>query len=268
MKDAKEYLKIFAENDEYKTSFRSIKLPLPPALLFYSNLLRIILYSNYFARKGIYNGVRWANSSIDIVKSLEWAGIKFHFSGMNNLRKVDSPVVLTANHMSALETMVLPSIIQPIKTVVYIIKEELASYPLFGTIAKARDPIIVGRENPREDLKTVLEEGTKKISEGKSIIIFPQKTRTQYFEATSFNSLGIKLAKRNNVPVIPIALLTDAWGNGKLIKDFGKIDPKKEVKICFGGPIFISSSGNEEHQQVINFITNKLKEWGRTELVK
>ena len=49
------------------------------------------------------------------------------------------------------------------------------------------------------------------------------------FDPTLFNSLGNKLAKRNNVPVIPLALITDAWGNGKYIKEAGKIDPSKPM---------------------------------------
>ena len=127
----------------------------------------------------------------------------------------------------------------------------------------ARDPILVGRENPREDLKIVLEEGSRKIQIGKSIIIFPQKTRSLNFGQASFNSLGIKLAKRNNVSVIPIAILSDAWGNGKYIKEIGKIDPAKLVRICIGEPITISGNGAEDHQHVIDFITGKLKDWGQ-----
>jgi len=113
-------------------------------------------------KKGLYNDYGWVNSSIDTFESLERSGIRFHFTGMDNLKKVDTPVVFIGNHMSTLETMILPMIIQPIKRVVYVIKEELAKYPLFGPIAMARDPILVGRENPREDLKIVLEEGSRK----------------------------------------------------------------------------------------------------------
>ncbi|MCL4547205.1 MAG: 1-acyl-sn-glycerol-3-phosphate acyltransferase [Bacteroidetes bacterium] len=262
------YFKHYAEQDEYHTSPANKKPLLPIPLVFFSNLLRIILYSNRFARKKIYNDIRWANSSIDIVQSLERAGITMNFYGMNNLKKVNAPVVFVSNHMSTLETMVLPSIIQPVMKVIYVIKEELARYPLFGTIALARDPILVGRENPREDLAIVLEGGSKKIREGKSIIIFPQKTRTVFFDPTQFNSLGIKLARRNKVPVIPVALISDAWGNGKFIKEVGKIDPTKEVHIAFGEPITVTGNGAEEHQKVVDFISSKFREWGRTELLR
>jgi 1-acyl-sn-glycerol-3-phosphate acyltransferase len=263
MNESQKYDRIVAVNDEYITPLNMKKYPFPPSFIFYSNYLRIILTNNRIAKKGLYNDYAWVNSSIDTEESLERSGIRFHFTGMDNLKKVDTPVVFIGNHMSTLETMVLPMIIQPVKRVIYVIKEELAKYPLFGPIAMARDPILVGRENPREDLKIVLEEGSRKIQIGKSVIIFPQKTRSLNFEPASFNSLGIKLAKRNNVPVIPIAILSDAWGNGKYIKEIGKIDPSKTVRICFGEPITISGNGADDHQHVIDFIMGKLKEWGQ-----
>jgi 1-acyl-sn-glycerol-3-phosphate acyltransferase len=147
-------------------------------------------------------------------------------------------------------------------------KEELVRFPLFGPVSAARDPILVSRKNPREDLMAVLNQGAEKIKAGKSIIIFPQRTRSLYLDVKSFNTLGIKLAKKNNVPVIPVALISDAWANGKFLKDFGKIDPSKEVKISFGEPIEIKSNGNEEHMQTVEFIKNKFIEWGRAELIR
>ena len=69
------------------------------------------------------------------------------------------------------------------------------------------------------------------------------------------------------MPVIPVAVISDAWGNGKLLKDFGKIDPSKKVRIGFGEPLVIKGNGNEEHQKTIDFISEKFKEWGRSELI-
>ena len=63
------------------------------------------------------------------------------------------------------------------------------------------------------------------------------------------------------MPVVPIALLTDAWGNGKWFKDLGPIDPQKPVRIAFGKPITIEGRGNQQHQQIIDYIQTKLSEW-------
>ena len=70
------------------------------------------------------------------------------------------------------------------------------------------------------------------------------------------------------MPVIPVALLTDAWGNGKYVKEAGKIDPKKPVCVAFGEPLTITGNGAEEHEKILEFIAGKFREWGRTDLLK
>ncbi len=254
-------------NDEYTTPQKSYKKFFPSLYYYFFHLVRIVFYSNRQAKKNIYDDINWVNSSIDIVKSLERTGVRLHVTGLDNIRKVPGPVIFVSNHMSILETFAFPAFIHQSKKIVYIMKEELTTFPLFGPVSSARDPIVVSRTNPREDLIKVLEQGAEKIKKGKSIVIFPQRTRSGFFSQSAFNTLGIKLAKKNNVPIIPIAILTDTWGNGKILKDFGKIDPSREVKFAFGEPINIMGSGSEEHQKVIDFIKNKFIEWGRQDLI-
>jgi len=87
--------------------------------------------------------------------------------------------------MSILETFVLPCLIQPHRDVTFVVKESLITYPLFGQVMRSRQPVVVGRDNPREDLKTVLEEGQKRLEANISIIIFPQTTRSVEFDPKS-----------------------------------------------------------------------------------
>ena len=163
--------------------------------------------------------------------------------------------------MSTLETFVLPCIIQPYRDVTFIVKRELIEYPVFKHVMIHRDPIVVGRVNPRDDLKAVLEGGEERLGRNISIIVFPQTTRKVEFDTKQFNTIGVKLAKRAGVPVVPFALKTNAWGNGKRIKEFGKIDPTRPIHICFGEPLTVSGGGREEHEFIIQFVTSKLKEW-------
>jgi len=128
-------------------------------------------------------------------------------------------------------------------------------------VMRNRQPVVVGRDNPREDLKTVLEEGQKRLEANISIIIFPQTTRSVEFDPKKFNTLGVKLAKRCNVPVVPFALKTDAWGLGRRLKDFGPIRPEKTVHIHFGEPMQVKGSGKEEHNVIVEFIETKLAAW-------
>lgn len=258
----------YSERDTYKTDPSKKKAVFfNHSFTYYTRLLNVLIRSNRKVKKNIYDRYNWAASSFDVIHALESVGAKFDVRGLDNLKGLDRPAVIIGNHMSTAETMVLPGLIQPIMNVIFVIKQELVKYPLFGPIAAARHPIIVGRSNPREDLKLVMDEGAARLNDGRSIIIFPQKTRSKFFDRKAFNSMGIKLAKRNDAYVIPVALLTDCWGTGKVIKDIGKIDISKEIKIEFGKPFKVETNGTEEHNRVADFIESKLIEWNRKELV-
>jgi 1-acyl-sn-glycerol-3-phosphate acyltransferase len=82
------------------------------------------------------------------------------------------------------------------------------------------------------------------------------------FDAQAFNTLGVKLASRAGVPVVPVAIKTDFHGNGKWIKDMGPIDPSKTLYFKFGNPLPVSGKSREIHQQVVDFITQNLTAWG------
>jgi 1-acyl-sn-glycerol-3-phosphate acyltransferase len=125
----------------------------------------------------------------------------------------------------------------------------------------SRNPVVVGRSDPRKDLEAVMNGGAELLSKGVSIVIFPQSTRSLEFKPEEFNSIGVKLAKKTGVPVVPIAIKTDYWGNGKLIKEIGPIDHKKTIHIKFGEPFHITGNGKEENSRIINFIQTSLDEW-------
>ena len=180
---------------------------------------------------------------------------------MENITKLPGSVLFISNHMSTLETMILPSIIGPHKELTFVVKESLVKHPLFGDVMRSRNPIVVGRTDPRKDLEAVMNGGVEILKSGISIVIFPQSTRSVDFKPEEFNSLGVKLAKKAGVNVVPIALKTDFWGNGNLIKELGPLDHKKHIHIKFGEPMTITGNGKDENQKIIEFIKTSLEEW-------
>jgi len=247
-----------------QNTYHSPKQPTPwfarsnPTPVFYAKILMIVLKASRLCKKGAYTNDRWIQSSLNTVKALESVGGRFEIQNLAIPRNLESSCVFVSNHMSILETFVLPCLIQPYCDVTFVVKESLLSFPYFKHVMRNRNPIVVGRANPREDLRTVLEEGQNRLNANISVIIFPQTTRSINFDPQTFNSLGVKLAKRGKVPVIPVALKTDAWGNGRKFKDFGKIRPAKLVHISFGDPLLVQGSGKEEHKYVVDFIAKKL----------
>ncbi len=232
-----------------------------PSCHFYRQFAWNVYRSSVKARHGKYDSIEWSRTSYQVLQSLESVGVRAEISGVEHIRRLKSPCVFVANHMSTLETIVLPAIIQPVCDVTFVVKRSLIDYPVFRHILRSRDPIVVSRDNPREDFKAVMAGGIERLQKGISIVVFPQTTRALTFDPSQFNTIGVKLAQRGQVPVVPIALLTDAWGNGKWIKDLGPIDPQKTVRFAFGEPIEIEGRGAKQHQEIIDFIETKLNDW-------
>ncbi len=258
---------LFPEN-EYHTDPQNTKpfllsLLLKTWLVFTIRFAYIVLKSRKMARSGKYLTPQWEKSSYDTLKLVEDAGGKIHITGLDCIREVKGPVVFISNHMSTMETMIFPCIINPIKKINFVVKESLVNHPLFGDTMQTRKPILVSRSNSREDLMKVLKEGPEMLGTNTSIIIFPQSTRRIIFNPDEFNSLGIKLALKANCQVIPVAIKTDFWGNGKLIHDLGPLRRKEPIHIAFGPAIKPSGNGKMEHQKVIDFIGSRSKEWNK-----
>jgi 1-acyl-sn-glycerol-3-phosphate acyltransferase len=65
------------------------------------------------------------------------------------------------------------------------------------------------------------------------------------------------------VPLIPLALKTDAWGCGVkgALKDYGNISPNLPVRFRFGKALRVEGNGKEEQERVCRFIEDALAEW-------
>lgn len=258
-------MKPYFNEDKYTTSGNkrclTDKLFLNTRWYFVYGYGKEVIKGRNLAVKNRFDKEKWVSGSYKIIENIEKSGGKIFIEGLDNIKKVDGPVVFVSNHMSTLETFVFPCIIVPYKDITFVVKESLISIPLFGHIMRSCNPIVVSRKNSRQDLLKVLTQGKEFISRGTSIVLFPEGTRQNKFDPEKFNSLGIKLAKEAGVPVIPIAIKTDFWKNGKLIKDIGPICRKEPVCISFGEPIYISGNGKAEHKQVIEFISAKVEEF-------
>ena len=233
-----------------------------PSLSFYSRLfggpLRWLCAK---AAKGQCDDAAWVHASVWVSDLMERIGCPIEVQGMDAISEIDGPCLFVANHMSTLETFMLPGMIRPRRPVTFVVKKSLTTMPLFGPVMCSRDPIVVGRSNPREDLTAVLEGGLERLKNGISIIVFPQSTRSIVFDSGHFNSIGVKLARKAGVPVVPLALKTDAWGQGKKIKELGPVKPGMPVRYSFAKPMYILGQGKEEHAAICQHIACHLEGW-------
>ena len=121
-------------------------------------------------------------------------------SGMENLPS--EPHVMLAKHQSAWETIMFQTIFPP---QAWVLKKELLKIPLFGWGLMASRPIAIDRSQNRKALDILVKQGTEKLAEGRSILIFPEGHRMAPGESGKYNPGGAMLAVKAGVKVVPVA---------------------------------------------------------------
>jgi 1-acyl-sn-glycerol-3-phosphate acyltransferase len=77
--------------------------------------------------------------------------------------------------------------------------------PVFGWALALTDPIALDRAAGRAAINQLIEKGTKKLKEGKWLILFPEGTRIKPGETHKYKIGGALLAEKSGYPVVPIA---------------------------------------------------------------
>ena len=155
------------------------------------------------------------------------------------------PVVIASNHQGLWESFYLQTLANPLTT---IIKKELVYVPFFGWSLNLLNPIKINRSKKIQSAKKVIKIGTQKLSNGYSILLFPEGTRkSPGKQVGKFARSAADLAIKNNVDLIPIYHDSGLyWKNKKFIEFPGTI------KVIIGAPI----KGKDSSE-----MTKKLVDW-------
>ena len=85
-----------------------------------------------------------------------------------------SPSVIISNHQSTWETLAFQTIF-PAHT--WVLKQELLWLPVFGWSLALLKPIVINRGDKLNAIKKVIKQGSERLSQGISVVVFPEGTR-------------------------------------------------------------------------------------------
>lgn len=210
---------------------------------------------------------KWAHYCFSCVQGAEKLGMNVQLEGWKNREDYNGPVMYLCNHMSTLETILLPPILLTYGPFNVVVKASLSHLPFLTKAAAHMGLVPVGRKSPKEDLLNILRIGTERIKDGNSFLIFPQGSREKVFSRKMYSSIGAKLAERAGVPVVPVVVDTRCQPirtSGlleKVFKDFGPVDTSKDIR-CACGPVIPCAKAKVMHDAAFDWMASKLESWG------
>lgn len=163
-------------------------------------------------------------------------GIDYEVTGLENIP--DKPCIIMSNHQSTWETLAFPGIFP---TLAWVIKKELLYLPLFGWGIASVQPIALDRKKGKKAIQQLVNDGKKKLSLGRFILLFPEGTRIPYDEQRTLKVGGFVLAKQAQADILPVA------------HDSGRLWPRKQflkksgtIQVRIGKPISSANKSADE----------------------
>lgn len=130
---------------------------------------------------------------------------------------MNGPQIFMANHQSDFDILIVLAHIPG--QFRWIAKKELFKIPVFGKAMRNAGYIEIDRQNHEKALKS-LDEAAQKIREGKSVVTFPEGTRSKDGTLRPFKQGMFHLAIRSGVPIVPITII-----------GAGEIMPKRTLRV-------------------------------------
>jgi len=150
--------------------------------------------------------------------ALAMAGVRVTVKGSEHLPA--GPVIFMSNHQSSFDIPALEATMP--RRIYWIAKKELFDIPVFGSSMRRGGYIPLDRSDGRKSLKS-MDNAAAIIRTGKSVVMFPEGTRSKDRNLLPFKRGGFLLALKAGVPVIPLTI------NGS-----GRVNPAGRIRLYRG----------------------------------
>jgi 1-acyl-sn-glycerol-3-phosphate acyltransferase len=159
------------------------------------------------------------------------------------------PQIFMANHQSDFDILIALAYIPG--QFRWLVKKELFNIPIFGAAMRSAGYIEIDRQNREKALQS-LDEAALRIREGKSIMTFPEGTRSRSGEIKPFKQGTFHLAIKSGVSIVPVSII----GSGQIMPKRSLKISSGKVKLVIGKPIDVKNYILENRQELIGAVRN------------
>lgn len=130
------------------------------------------------------------------------AGCEVTVKGLENIPR-DRAVVFTPNHQGDYDIPIMLVCLD--KPHAFVAKIEVQKIPLVRTWMQLFDSVFLDRKNPRQAVG-VMKEAAELLKQGKSVIVFPEGTRSKGEKMGEFKPGAFKMAFSARAPIVPVVV--------------------------------------------------------------
>ncbi len=127
--------------------------------------------------------------------------VPLHASAECGVNEKGAGYMVCANHISFIDIFILDAVL-PCR---FVAKKEIASWPVFGFIAKGTGTLFIDRTRKRAVLE-MADAMACAVSEGTNVLFFPEGTTGNGLELLPFHSNLFEAAVRSGAEVLPVTL--------------------------------------------------------------
>ncbi|HAN79354.1 MAG TPA: hypothetical protein DCQ31_17105 [Bacteroidales bacterium] len=125
--------------------------------------------------------------------------IPVKIEGKENYHKTESYIIMP-NHVSFFDAPLVQNLPMRLKGIE---DESHFRWPVYGLLLKKYGNIPIDRTSVRSSLRS-LESAFKMATDGMSVLVFPEGTRTRTGKLVEFKKLPFRFVKENNLPILPV----------------------------------------------------------------
>lgn len=179
----------------------------------------------------------WARSMLYL------CGARVRVRGLENL-VAGQHYIFASNHLSLIDSPVLVAHVP--RTLRFLAKRELFSIPFMGWYLGHQGHIAVDRGDARSTLKSMAEAARVIHDQQRSVLVFPEGTRSMDGQLQEFKEGAALLAIRAETPVAPVAVV----GTDRVLPSKSKEIRGAAVELRIGRPVEVAGMDQKQRGEL------------------